>query len=121
MRNARARTALTAVFGALLIGLLAVPQAQASAGTAGRPAAMTQKDARAYIARDMKQSTGKYWAFGDHKKIFKCRSLSSLRVRCKIEWYYRDKFFIHGSGTAFYKANDPVHVFTRHDLHVDRV
>jgi hypothetical protein len=105
--------------------LVVAPQASAAepstAAALERGQRMTQKDAKFYIARDMKQSARRFWRFGHDKKIYDCKSLSRIRVRCKISWYYKEKFHIHGSGTAFYKPNDPEHVYLRHSLDVDRI
>ena len=123
MRSIRRGALVVAV---MAIALVAVPQASAARSSKAptsveRTQRMTQAAAKRYIARDMKQSARRYWRFGHDKKIYNCKNLSPIRVRCKISWYYKEKFHIHGSGTAFYKPNDPVHVYLRHQLDVDPI
>jgi len=114
-----------AIVAAVLAALMAATVVSASASTASRGPSvvertqrMTQKAAKLYIARYLKQSTGKYWRYGHDKKIHDCKNLSPIRVRCMVSWYYKEKAYIHGSATAFYKPNDPEHVYLRHDLKV---
>ena len=38
-----------------------------------------------------------------------------------VSWYYKEKAHIHGSGTAFYKPNDPDHVYLRRNIKVDSI
>jgi hypothetical protein len=111
------------VAGVLALAVVAVPIAQAGErGPASeRTQQMTQKAAKFYIARHLKKNYEKYWRDGHEKKIVDCKNLSRIRVRCKVSWYYKDKGFIHGSAIAFYKKNDPVHVYTRDDLEVSPV
>ena len=114
------RMAAIAAAGVLALTVAAVPVAQAGAqgSAAERPQRMTQKDAKFYIGRHLKQNYKKYWRNGDEKKIVDCKNLSNIRVRCKVSWYYKDKAYIHGSAVAFYKKNDPIHVYTRDSLQV---
>lgn len=109
-----------AIVAAVLAALLSASVATGSPA-AERTQRMTQKAAKFYITRDMKQSARRFWRFGHDRKIYDCKSLSPIRVRCMISWYYKEKFHIHGSGTAFYKPNDPEHVYLRHQLDVDPI
>jgi hypothetical protein len=120
MRTVRRTTAIV-VAGVLALAVMAVPIAGAQGPTAQRTQQMTQKAAKFYIARHLKKNYGKYWRDGDKKKIVDCKNLSNIRVRCKVSWYYKNKGYIHGSAIAFYKKNDPVHVYTRDDLEVSPI
>lgn len=116
-------TAVIAIFGVMLGG--ATSQAAPDAGraiAADRPARMTEKDAKFYIEKVLKRGAiAKYWRQGHEKKIHDCKSLSPLRVRCKVSWYYKDKLFIHGGMAAYYKANNPDQFFIAVDMDVDRI
>jgi hypothetical protein len=123
MRSIR-RGALVAVVVA--VALVAVPQASVAQSAKAptsveRTQRMTQKDAKSYIARYMKQIAKRYWRLGHDKKIYNCKNLSPIRVRCKVSWYYKEKLYVHGSGTAYYKPNDPEHVYLRRSLKVENI
>ena len=116
---------MSMIRGCAIVAVVVVAMVAASAAT-GSPAVertqrMTQKAAKFYIARDMKQYAGKYWRFGHDKKIYDCRNLSPIRVRCKVSWYFKEKAHIHGSGTAYYKPNDHEHVYLRRNIKVDPI
>ena len=115
------RAIAVAVVGVLAVVVLAVPAAQAGAQGVERTQQMTQKAAKFYIARHLKKNYEKYWRDGHEKKIVNCKNPSNIRVRCKVSWYYKDKAKIHGSAIAFYKKNDPIHVYTRDDLKVSAI
>ena len=119
MRTVRRTAALGGVL-ALMVAV-AIPVAGAQGPTTQRTQQMTQKAAKFYIARHLKKNYKKYWRNGDKKKIVDCKNLSNIRVRCKVSWYYKDKGYIHGSAIAFYKKNDPVHVYTRDSLKVSPI
>ena len=112
--------------GAIVAAVLAVVEANTAQRAPATPAAertqgLTQKDAKLYIARYLKHSARRYWQLGHDKKIYDCKNLSPIRVRCRVSWYYKEKYFIHGSATAFYKPNDPEHVYLRRNLKVERI
>ena len=123
MRSIRRGALVAAV---MAIALVAVPQASAARASKAptsveRTQRMTQAAAKRYIARDMKQSARRYWRFGHDKKIYNCKNLSPIRVRCKVSWYYKEKLYIHGSATAYYKPNDPEHVYLRRSLKIENI
>jgi hypothetical protein len=117
------RAAAVAASGVLAVAVLAAPMAQGGSPvpTTERTQQMTQKAAKFYIARHLKKNYGKYWRNGTKKKIVDCKNLSNIRVRCRVSWYYKDQGYIHGSAIAFYKINDPVHVYTSDDLKVSPI
>ena len=116
---------MTRIRGWAIVAAVLTAMALASPATGSpeveRTQQMTQKDAKFYIARDMKQYAGRYWRLGHDKKIYNCKNLSPIRVRCMVSWYYKEKAHIHGSGTAFYKPNDPDHVYLRRNIKVDSI
>ena len=121
MSKIRGGAIVAVVLAALMVAIVAPAGATVSSrgpSVVERTQRMTQKAAKLYIARHLKQSTGKYWRYGHDKKIHDCKNLSPIRVRCMVSWYYKEKAYIHGSATAFYKPNDPDHVYLRHDLKV---
>lgn len=120
MKTVRRMTAIV-VAGVLALAVMAVPVAEAQGSAVQRTQQMTQKAAKFYIARHLKKNYKRYWRNGEKKKIVDCKNLSNIRVRCKVSWYYKDKGYIHGSAIAFYKKNDPVHVYTRDDLKVSPI
>ena len=121
MSKIRGGAIVAVVVAALMVATVAPAGAASSSrgpSVVERTQRLTQKAAKLYIARHLKQSTGKYWRNGHDKKIHDCKNLSPIRVRCKVSWYYKEKAYIHGSVTAYYKPNDPDRVYLRHDLKV---
>ena len=124
MSKVRGGAIVAAVLAVVMLASITEATAAEPAGaaaTAERTQGLTQKDAKAYIARYLKHSARRYWQLGHDKKIYDCKNLSPIRVRCRVSWYYKEKYFIHGSATAYYKPTDPEHVYLRRNLKVKRI
>ena len=116
MRRVGLRTALVAVLGALLVGLVVAPQSQASydkdSPVAERTQRMTIPAAKFYISRQLKYQYGNVWRNGYRKTWKRCKNVSPIRVSCGLAWV-SGNYIYYGKVVAYYRVADPDHVYTR--------
>lgn len=114
------RAVLGAVLGAVAIGLLVAPQAQASHGSEAalratvpteRTQRMTIPAAKFYIGRQLKREYGQVWKHGTEKTWKRCKNVSPTRVTCGLAWI-SGRYLYYGKVAAYFRVSNPGLVFT---------